>query len=163
MNIYDLTKKYGTGQGEGAMWKTIEVISDAIERTMPESDQDALARKVYGVISGEHYNEEFAREDIAKMYYTTPGGEKVYAPYWSEESLRTLYKRYKDQIPGYNCWDWMVTMSMMKSDYCPLIMAWFPGIGEDERNEKIVQLAINWLKDDDSPFAGRKPWGYLNS
>lgn len=163
MNIYDLTKKYGTGQGEGAMWKTIEVISDAIERTMPEADQDALARKVYGVISGEHYNEEFAKEDIAKMYYVMPGGEKVYAPYWSEEALRTLYKRYKDQIPGYNCWDWMVTMTMMKSDYCPLIMAWFPNLTEDEKNERIVQLSLNWLKDEDNPFGSSKTWGYLNS
>lgn len=163
MNIYDLTKKYGTGQGENAMWKTIEVISDAIERTMPEADQDALARKVYGVISGEHYNEEFAHEDMAKMYYLMPGGEKVYAPYWSEEVLRNLYKRYKDQIPGYNCWDWAVVMNMVKSDYCDILTEWFPEDDDSERLERLVKLAIKWLDDPDNPYGTGKAWGYFNS
>ena len=163
MNLYELTKKYGTGQGEGTMWKTVSIISDAIDRTMPEEDQKELVRKVYGSMSGEHYNEEFAREDIAKMYYVGKDGQKHYAPYWTDDALMTLYRQHKNEIPGYNFWDWAVTMSMSKSDLCPIMTAWFPELTDDERNEKLVQYSVNWLKDPDSPFGQAKIWGYLNS
>ena len=163
MTLYELIKKYGEGRGESMMWKAVSVISDAVDSYMPEEEKNALVRKVYGEMSDGHYNEEFAREDIARMYYVAPDGEKVYAPYWGEDTLRSLYKRYKDQIPGYNCYDWMVTMSMMKSDYCPLIMAWFPNLTDEEKNERIVQLSLNWLRDEDNPFGSSKAWGYLNS
>ena len=162
MTLYELIKKYGEGRGEAMMWKAVSVISDAVDSYMPEDEKSALVRRVYGEMSDGHYNEEFAREDIAKMYYVAPDGEKAYAPYWSEETLRSLYKRYKDQIPGYNCYDWMVTMNMSKSDYIQIINAWFPDLSEEEKNDRIVQLSINWLKDSDSPFAERKIWGYLN-
>ena len=163
MTLYELTKKYGAGQGEGMMWKAVEVISDAVESGMPEEEKDELMRDVYGVMSGEHYNEEFAKEDISKMYYVASDGQRRYAPYWGDDALRSLYKKYKDEIPGYNCWDWAVTMTMMKSDYCPLLMKWFPEMNEEEKNEKYVQLSLNWLKDEDNPFGKSKTWKYLNS
>ena len=163
MTLYDLTKKYGTGKGESTMWKTISVISDAVEIAMPEEEINYLMRRVYGTISDEHYNEEFARDDIERMYYIDQDGEKHYAPYWSYDALQNIYRQHKNEIPNYNCWDWAVTMNMIKSDYCPLIMEWFPDIDDNERNEKIVELSLNWLKDADNPFGNSKIWGYLNS
>ena len=162
MNLYDLTKKYGGGKGEGTMWSTLSLVSDAVE-SMPPSEKNALVRKVYGVMSGKHYNEEFAREDIAKMYYKDADGIKHYAPYWPDEALHSLYEAHKSEIPGYNFWDWAVTMNMIKSDYCQLLSEWFPDDDEETRNERIVRLAINWLDDEDNPFGQSKIWCYLNS
>ena len=162
MNLYDITKKYGEGKGENTMWSTLALVSDAIE-TLPPEEKSALVRRVYGVMSGKHYNEEFAREDIARMYYKDEDGVKHYAPYWPDEALRALYNDHKADVPSYNCWDWMVTMNMIKSDYCPLLFEWFPDDDDDQLDERIVQLAINWLQDEDNPFGSSKPWCYFNS
>ena len=163
MTLYDLTKKYGDGKGEGTMWSTLSLVSDAIETTMTPSEKNALVRKVYGVMSGKHYNEDFAREDIAKMHFTDEDGVKHYAPYWSDAALRSLYEEHKAEIPDYNCWDWAVTMNMIKSDYCLLLGSWFPDDDDDMRNERIVELALNWLRDEDNPFGQSKAWCYFNS
>ena len=163
MTLYELTKKYGAGQGEGMMWKAVEVISEAVEDDMPEEERDELVRKVYGVMSEGHYNEEFARDDIAKMYYMGKDGQKHYAPYWTDDALMTLYRQHKNEVPGYNCYDFMVTMTMAKSDMYPIMTAWFPGLTEEEHNEKLVQYSVNWLKDPDSPLGHAKIWNYLNS
>ena len=158
-----MTKKYGEGKGESTMWSTLSIVSDAVESMMTEKEKESLIREIYGVMSGKHYNEEFAKEDIAKMYYTDKNGEKHYGPYWPESALRSLYERHKGEIPGYNCWDWMVTMSMIKSDNCNVLSEWFPDDSEELRNERIVRLAVNWLRDPDSPMGQTKIWSYFNS
>lgn len=163
MNLYEFTKKYSQGNGEEAMWKTVAVISEVVEQYVPDSEKHCLMRKMYGVMSNGHYNEDFAREDIAKMYYVDGNGERHHAPYWSDDALLSLYRDNKDKIPEYNQWDWMVVMNMMKSDLCHLLSVWFPGLSEDELNEKYVQASLNWLKDEDNPFGKSKAWGYLNS
>ena len=163
MTLYELTKKYGEGKGEQTMWSTMAIVSDTIEAVMTEPEKEALIRKVYGVMSGRHYNEDFAHQDIAKMYYVGKNREKHYGPYWSDQDLRSLYEMHRAEIPAYNCWDWAVTMSMIKSDYCPLLSEWFPGDDEEMRNERIVRLAVNWLQDADNPFGDTKIWSYLNS
>lgn len=162
MNLYDLTKKYGEGKGESAMWSTLSIVSDALESSMDESEKKSLVRKVYGVISGKHYNEEFAREDIAKMYYRDENGVKHAGPFWPEETLRSIYESRKREIPDYNYWDFAVTMSMMLSDYYAILVDWFPDDDQDMRNSRLIQLALNWLHDEDSPYGSSKPWCYLN-
>lgn len=73
------------------------------------------------------------------------------------------YNEHKDEIPDYNCWDWMVTISMIKSDNCGVLSEWFPDDDDDMRNERIVRLALNWLLDEDNPFGSSKIWCYFNS
>ena len=163
MTLYELTKKYGDGKGEETMWSTVAIISEAVESKMTAHEKNALYRKVYGAMDGGHYNEDFAREDVSQMYYTDKSGSKHYGPYWTDDALRSIYNKHKSEIPEYNFWDWMVTMSMIKSDYCALLNEWFPGEDDDARNEKIVRLAINWLQDDDNPFGKTKAWCYFNS
>ena len=163
MNLYEITKKYGDGKGESTMWATLEIVSDAVDAMMTDSEKDSLVRKIYGVMSGRHYNEEFAHQDIEKMYYKDRNGNKHYGPYWTDQALRSIYEKHKSEIPGYNCWDFAVAMNMIKSDYCPLLAEWFPGDDEEMRNERIVRLALNWLQDEDNPFGNTKIWSYLNS
>ena len=164
MTLYDLTKKYGEGKGEGTMWSTLSLVSDAIESTMAPSEKNALIRKVYGVMSGKHYNEDFANEDIAKMYYTDEDGNKHYGPYWPDDAVREIYNEHKSEIPDYNFWDFAVVMNMIKSDYLPLLDEWFPEDDEATRNERITRLATNWLQDPDNPLGTTtKAWCYFNS
>lgn len=161
MTLYELTKKYSKDNGEDSMWKTVAIVSKAVEESMPEKERESLMRNIYSVIADHHYNEQFAREDIAKMYYTDKSGEKQYGPYWSEEDLSELYEQYHDDIPHYNKWDFAVTMTMIKSDMCPLLKSWFPSASESDMTEKLVELSLNWLRDEDYN-SSTKIWDYLN-
>lgn len=61
-----------------------------------------------------------------------------------------------------NNWDYYVTVQMIYSDNYNLIHEWFPNISEDEFNQKIYQLATNWLNDKDNPFGNSKTQCYFN-
>ena len=81
MNLYDIISKYGKGKGEDVMWKSIKAVSDYLE-PMKEVHKEkywTLIRKVYGEMSGGHYDEEFAEYDVAEML---PLGE-----YWSKKQI----------------------------------------------------------------------------
>lgn len=71
-------------------------------------------------------------------------------------------KEIRGVIPDYNEWDYYVTVQMIYSDNYNLIHEWFPNISEDEFNQKIYQLATNWLNDKDNPFGNSKTWCYFN-
>ena len=162
MNLYDFTKKYSTGKGEGVMWKTVAIISDAVEKSMPESERHALMRKMYSAMSGCHYNEEFAKEDVAKMFYVDEDGNEHYAPYWTESQVKDVYDSIRDEIPDYNMWDFFTTVNMIKSDNCPLYREWFPDASQSDMDEKFVQSSIAWLNDADYKYPDTKIWHYLN-
>ena len=162
MTLYEITKKYGTGKGEGMMWKAVEVISDSVEDAMPEKDRQALVRKLYGEMSDGHYDEAFAMEDIAKMYYTDKNDKKHYAPYWSVSTMEEVYNGVKSDIRQYNFWDFAVALNMEASDKWMLLERWFPGMTEQERNTRLVELAVNYLKDEDARHPDSKIWHYLN-
>lgn len=157
-----MTRLYGEGKGESMMWKVVEAVSCAIEKSMPEEGKEELMRTLYAKMSGGHYNKEYALEDVEKMYYVE-NGKKHFAPYWSEEQVKPVYESVRSAIPSaYNFWDFYVTLQMMKSDNCPLLKEWFPAATEEELTKKVVALAVNWLADEDNPFGKEKIWSYLN-
>lgn len=52
---------------------------------------------------------------------------------------------------------------MTHSDNITLLRQWFKDGDPEETNEKIIDLAVNWLKDDDAPQKpGERIWGYFN-
>jgi hypothetical protein len=144
------------------MWKTLPLVSDVIAAHLPAEEQNALVRKIYCAMSGGHYNEEFAHEDVGKMYYIDRKGARHNAPYWTEPEVYEVYQSVKNDIPGYNRWDWLVTFEMVASDNWCLINEWFPDIDKQEIAEKVTQMSLNWLKDDDNPYGSEKIWRYLN-
>ena len=162
MTLYEITKKYGTGKGEGMMWKAVEVISEAVEESMPEEERKELVRKLYGEMSGGHYDEEFAMEDIEKMYYIDKKGNKHHAPYWSVPTMEEVYSGVKSDIREYNFWDFAVALNMEASDKWCLLERWFPNMNEQERNVKMVDLAVTFLTDEDARHPDSKIWHYLN-
>ena len=162
MTLFDLTKKYGSGRGEETMWKTVQAVSEMVEAKMDEESKRCLIRSVYASMSGGHYDRDFAKEDVACMYYTDPSGMKHYAPYWTEEQMVGVYARVKAKIPAYNVWDFCVTMNMIASDNWRLLHEWFPDMDMDAFSNKVAEMAVNWLNDPDSPYGTRKIWDYLN-
>lgn len=162
MTLYEITKKFGEGQGEEMMWKTVKIVSEAVESEMPEHAKMKLVRKVYGAMSDGHYTEEMARIDIGKMYYTDANGNVHKAPYWQEEDMESAYEMYKAEIPDYNLWDFAVTMNMIASDNWCMLKKWFPSYDEKDMTEKILDMSLVWLKDEDWP-SKTKIWDYLSA
>lgn len=76
--------------------------------------------------------------------------------------LKSQSQTILDNIDQHKNWDYYVTVQMIYSDNYNLIHEWFPNISEDEFNQKIYQLATNWLNDKDNPFGNSKTWCYFN-
>lgn len=162
MNLYELTKKYGAGKGEGMMWKAVASISEAVDRSMPDEEKHSLMRSIFASMNGGHYDEPFAREDVSKMYYTDSRGTRYDAPYWTDAEIRSVYDSIRNEIQDYGFWDFYVALNMVKSDNCNLLSRWFPDQTKEQRDERLVEMTVNWLNDPDYPHAGEKIWHYLN-
>ena len=160
-SIYEIIKAHSDGKGEGMMWKSTKMISDAIEAEMPKEAADKLKRDIYALMCGGHFNEDFAKEAVSKMYYEDENGERKYAPYWTESAVREVYESVKDSIAYYNFWDFFATLHMVASDTHALIVRWFPDENSEEREARYVEMAVNWLNDADWP-THTKIWDYLN-
>ena len=160
--LYEMTKMYGAGKGESMMWNTVRVISDAVEESMPEEARDHLKREMYEMMVGKHFDEYFAKEAVAKMYYVDSAGVKRAAPYWTEDSIRGIYDQVRQDIRPYNYWDFYVTLNMIASDNYGLIERWFPGEEGSDKDRRFVTMAVNWLNDPDSQHKDCKIWCYLN-
>ena len=159
--IYNLIKTHSTGKGEDTMWKSTAIISDSIEKNMPEKAKAELYEELYGLMSGGHYDCEMAEQDVKKMYYVDENGEKHHGPYLTAPVVKELYEKVKSHVADYNEWDFYVTLHMIVSDYHNILVKWFPSASQDERIEKYVELAVNWLNDPDWPSKDRI-WSYLH-
>ena len=157
-----MIETYGKGRGEGKMWESVAVISDAVEKDMDAEAKKRLMRKVYCVMSGGHYNEDFAKEDVAKMHYKDSNGKTHHAPYFTDEKVASVYEKVKGNISAYNMWDFYVVMNMVVSDYTNLLSLWHPDASETTREKHYIELALNWLNDDDNPYGKEKAWKYFN-
>lgn len=163
MTLEKITNKYAPEKQDKLMFKSVEILSPVLEEYVPEEEHDRLMRCMYALIVGKHYNQEFAEEDTEKMYYKE-NGKNVYAPYWGVSEVRQVYDKVKSQLDkDYNFWDFYVTLNMIKSDMHNFIEKNFPKSTEDEKTEKYIELAVDWLNDEDNPFGEHKIWCYLNS
>ena len=161
--IYDIIKSYGKGKGEDTMWKSVKAMSDTLGEMLSPEDYCRLERIVYCSMVGGHYNEEYAHKDVQKMYYTSRAGDTFYGPYWTDEQVAEVYGKVKGSIPkAYNLWDFYVTLNMTKADNCNLFMRWWQGSSNEEREQRIIEMAVNWLCDEDNPYGDEKIWSYLN-
>ena len=119
MNVMDLVQKYGKGQGEAKMWASVAVLSEALE-PMKETDKEnywCILRKMYGVMSDGHYNEEFAMYDVSMIEYTGRNGEKKRGGYWSADQVEDATRGFRFPS-GVNKWDKYVAFNLMYSDLC---------------------------------------------
>ena len=119
MDVMELVQKYGKGQGEAKMWASVAVLSEALE-PMKETDKEnywCILRKMYGVMSDGHYNEEFAMYDVGMIEYTGRNGEKKRGGYWSADQVEEATRGFRFPS-GVNKWDKFVGFNLMYSDMC---------------------------------------------
>ena len=119
MDVMELVQKYGKGQGEAKMWASVAVLNEALE-PMKETDKEnywCILRKMYGVMSDGHYNEEFAMYDVSMIEYTGRNGEKKRGGYWSADQVEEATRGFRFPS-GVNKWDKYVGFNLMYSDLC---------------------------------------------
>lgn len=147
--IKHILDKYGSSDA------TLDLLVSKLEEHLSEEECEALSKQIYESTQGEHFDECFAQKQISKMYYTDSDG-RHYAPYW--EDVSAIYNMNKRRLTkDYNKWDFEVTMNMIKSDMYPILKEWFPE--EKDLRDKIIELTINWLNDEDYP--DHKIWNYF--
>lgn len=161
MNLYELIKTHFNGKDEEVMWKSIELISKFVDDRVDPECKEKLMADVFGLMSNGHYDEDFAEKAIKKMYYLDKNGRKHYAPYWTEDQLEDIYDKIKNKIPDYNLYDFMVTFNMLASDNWKMLHDWYPEITPEMMANKVTDLTLTWLDDDDWPTKS-KIWDYFN-
>lgn len=162
MTLASLIKTYGEGKGEKVMLAVTDMLSDFLKDNLSDDAYEKICKELYCKLAGGHFNKDFADIQIPQMYYEK-GDEKKFAPYWTETEVKDIYDKVKTDIPGaYNFYDFEVTLNMIKSDYYGLVEKWFNDATEEQKQDRYIELAVNWLKDDDNPFGNEKVWKYFN-
>ena len=54
-------------------------------------------------------------------------------------------------------------MNMAVADNYMLLKRWYPEASDEQLTKHLVELALNWLNDEDNPFGKEKAWRYFNS
>lgn len=161
MTLYDLIKKYGSDKGQETMWKTTEFISKYTSK-LNDEDYKCLVHELAGFLLDGHYDEYFADEQVANMYYIYDNVKHT-GPFIIKDKVLQAYNNIRSKMANYNQWDFYVTVQMIYSDYYVLLHKWFENISDEELQDKVYDLAVNWLDDEDNPFGNKKIWCYFNN
>lgn len=159
MSYKELIREYqakGLGS-EKKMWSSIDVMEEAMEKLREKDSEayDEAMRHLHEVFCGPHYNECFARMDVAAMFHKNAKGEVVKGEHWSMEQVAVAIKGMS--IPGTNIWDVYVALHANWHDREVKFSEWF---GPDA-DKRIVEDAIeSYFKDEDGPKEG-KIWIYM--
>lgn len=121
--------------------------------------ESAMRTLDYWMNGNSHFTELQARGCIAQMYYYVDDTEKRFGPFVGYEKARGYYDEVKMDIPDYNLWDFAVTLNLMYSDHADVVKKWTNG--ERRLEERMVELAVSWLNDEDSNHPTDKIWWYM--
>jgi len=160
VNYKELIKDYhakGFGS-EKKMWESIYALEDAmmcLKEKDPDTYDEAI-RNLHEVFCGSHYNECFAREDVAGMHHKSAKGEVIKGEHWNMEQVAAAIKGVS--IPGNtNIWDVYVALNANWHDKNVKFAEWF---GTDA-DRKIIEDAVSfYFMDEDGPKDG-KIWEYM--
>lgn len=162
MNLVELITKYQADATPEQMVQVTKIIGKFVAMHAEEDDLLKLHKEIYGVVGNGHFNDFFAEAQIKKMVFEDNKEVEHRAPYYTAAKTQEIYETVKDEIRPYNQWDFAVVLNMIYSDNYNLIMKWFPEDSEEQLMDKMVDLAVNWLRDDDNPYGHCKAWGYFN-
>lgn len=161
MHYKELIKDYhakGFGS-EKKMWDSIYALEDAMEclkEKDPEKYDEAM-RDLHEVFCGPHYNEPFARKDVASMHHKNAKGEIIKGEHWNIEQVTTAAKGLS--VPSTaTLWDVYVALNANWHDKEVKFAEWF---GQDVE-KRIVEDAISfYFNDADAPDG--KIWLYMDA
>ena len=158
-SLFETIKSHSEGKGEDVMWRSVRLVSEAVEKIFPDTEKDSLMAEVYGLMSDGHYNEEYDVKCVERMYHAGKDGVKHQAPYWTFQQVKEIFDRYKDKISAYNAWDWYVAFHIVASANWELLHSWWPDITPELFAQKVGELALAWLADPNTPGTS-KVWDY---
>lgn len=148
----DIIKKNWKSGNEDIMNKSVELVSELLEevKEMNLNKYWHFIRMQQGLMSGGHYNEDFARYDVEKMYHIDKRGVRHEGEHWSVEQARKVMQEH-NITQHYNAWDVYVGLN-----------AFWHDIGECLSEEDVIKTAIAfWFKDSDFPQSVGKVWWYM--
>ena len=151
------------GKNEQAKNNAIAAIAIVLNKCLTTGEKVALKAAIREAIIGNHFDADSAKERISRICYTTGDGCTIHAPFVSERECVELYEEYKEQIKGYNLYDFMVVLNNIIADYHNLLYSWWANEDWCIMLIKFSELAVNWLNDDDTPFKGEKAWKVLGN
>ena len=115
----------------------------------------------YYMNGNSHFTELSARGCIAQMYYYEGDTKKVFAPYFDYKEIRDEYEKVKDMILYYNMWDYAVTMNLAYSNHWEVVRKWTKS--KEKLTERMSELAVSFLCDEDTAHPCDKIFWYMNS
>lgn len=115
---------------------------------------------VHGVLSEEHFDKYFADDAISKMWYEDADGTRHMAPFFTDEEIKEIFDKHKDDISDYTIHDLAVTMNLLRSDHHVLLERYSEDA--EELKEMVVLMAIEYLQDPDCLYPTSKIWHNIN-
>mgnify|MGYP007088308426 FL=1 len=125
-----------------------------------DEDKYCLLKAVYGVISGGHYDKDFAMHDIGNMHYDDANGIRHSAPFFTDSEVQEMFSRHMDELSDYTIYDFAVTLNMVWSDNNRTLCKYAKD--GNERKAMAEEMSVEYLCDQDAPHPHNKIWMYIN-
>lgn len=137
-------------------------IFDNVEKNNPKLFWESM-RKFHEHIKGPHFDEEYAKYQVANMYHTDKNGNVCKKEFYNISDAKTIYDKYVRNINSENTvWDVYIALNAQYHDYIKLYKDWFTDITKEELDDKIITSCINfWFKDEDAGVG--KVWNYFKN
>lgn len=148
----EIIKKNWKSGSEEIMNKSVDMVAELLEEMKEVCPKKYwwFIRKQQGLMSGGHYDEEFARYDVKQKYHVDKRGNKVEGEHWSMEQARQVMQ--ENGIGGKNT---------VEDVYVGLNAFWHD-LGCDLEENEVIKAAIAfWFKDADFPDKVGKVWWYM--
>lgn len=154
-----------SGANEDKIWGALEDMEEVLE-DLEMSKKELYwetMRDLHERFKGEHFNEEYARHEVSKLYHTDHEGKRCVGEKFSMNKAEEVHMNFKSVIPSqYTLFDVYVAINTHFHDYCNLYRNWFKGEDMIVIEHKIIESAItHWFRDED--FVGKgKIWQYFD-
>lgn len=152
MGMYmDIVKAKSKTADDKVMWESVQMVDDLLEKMKqahPNMYKDFINDTI-NLYYDKHFDSMLADMMVNKMYHSEGKNDnkrKVHGEYYTIDYARKVRNDNRDM--PYNEWDWYVLLNMIYHDNICILMDWYPD--EDNYNNKIIDLAINYIEDDDA-------------
>lgn len=140
----------------------ISILADVIDHCCDEHIADKALMKVHESVYGHHFNEEFADKAVNEFFYIDDKtGTKIHGPFISKEKAKDYYTKSSRELSTDNNFnDFYVALNKVISDHKKLLENWF---GDDEIMDRLVDLTLSCINDDDYSCKGCKVWNHISA
>lgn len=159
---YNSIKEGGESGGKDAMWAEVALLDKEImmplEQENPVKFWDFM-RKRHVLRSGPHYNEDFARYDVSKMFHKDNSGNVIEGERWNVNAAKEAIKPWIGKI-SQTCtiYDVYVALNTNWHDKVELWKKKHPETYEAD----IIEDAVSFYMLDDDAKDG-KVWNYIQA